>query len=447
MRTIIRLTNYRLIHNGTLHSNSQDLCIDTSTGLIINDPLSESNPTFNTSYDISTTIKPVNLHNNILAPAYLELQFNGALGVHFTHFWNEGVYAKNLESVSKWIVSKGVGSWWATLPTIASEQFEKVLPHLYPRSFSNGASLLGAHVEGPYLNPSKKGAHGIDSFPLSIPKKQDPRTRKLNLILLLDASLMLTPESSSLSSTYGAPSSTSNIKLLTLAPELPGSIPLITDLTSSTLIKVSLGHSAASHDTGIAAIKAGATCLTHVFNAMDPLHHREPGLAGLIALKEGHKEGEQNLPAPYFSLIADGIHLHPATVTLAFRANPSKCILITDAVEMAGLSDGSYAGHAQIPHRQWKYRNRVTIQGTETLIGGCSTIDECVKNLKRWSGCSLAEAVRCATENVAGMMGVETERGVIELGRRADFVVLNDGGEVLGTWVRAKEVFGDFDSK
>ncbi|KAL8946613.1 MAG: hypothetical protein Q9222_007016 [Ikaeria aurantiellina] len=426
MSTIIRITNHRLIHNGKLYNDPPDLFINTSTGLIISDPLSKSDPSFQRFGD-TTNIKTVNLHNTILAPAYLELQSNGALGKHFTHFDNEDEYWRSLE---------------------------RILPHLYPQSFFCGASLLGAHVEGPYLNPSKKGAHGIDAF---------------------DASLMLTPESCSLSSTYGPPSSTSNIKLLTLAPELPGSLPLIKSLTSANNIKVSLGHSGATYDTGLAALKAGATCLTHIFNAMNPLHHREPGLGGLIALIENNKKGEDGdededngqdeegeeeeekekikeegneeaLHSPYFSLIADGVHVHPATVTLAFRANPTKCILITDAVEMAGLPDGLYPGHAQIPHQQRKEGNRVTIEGTETLIGGCSTIDECVRNLKRWSGCSLAEAVRCATENVARMMGVDGERGVIKEGRRADFVVLNDEGEVLGTWIAAEEVMGDFDS-
>ena len=99
-----------------------------------------------------------------------------------------------------------------------------------------------------------------------------------------------------------------------------------------------------------------------------------------------------------------------------------------------------YPGHAQIPHRQRKRGNEVVIEGTETLIGSCIGLDECVRNLKGWSGCSLAEAVRCVTENAAGMMG-ERERGKLEVGRRADFVVLGDGGEVLQTWVGGVKVY------
>lgn len=209
---------------------------------------------------------------------------------------------------------------------------------------------------------------------------------------------MKVPGRTSIQDAYGDAETRSAIKLVTLAPELEGSEEQIRCLSEQEDIVVSIGHSAADFDTGLAAIKAGAKALTHVFNAMSPLHHRSPGLAGLVASPE----------APYFSLIADGIHLHPATLTMAFRSNPQRCILITDSVEMAGMPDGIYPGHAQVPHPQRKTGNKVTIDGTDTLVGSCSGLDECVRNLKSWSGCSLPEAVRCVTENVAGLMGDTT---------------------------------------
>ncbi|KAL8933157.1 MAG: hypothetical protein Q9211_005933, partial [Gyalolechia sp. 1 TL-2023] len=212
---------------------------------------------------------------------------------------------------------------------------------------------------------------------------------------------MQLPAQSSLTETYGT---TSSIKLVTIAPELPGSTDLITDLAQFKDIRVSLGHSAATYSTGHAALNSGGTCLTHVFNAMEPLHHRSPGLAGLIALSSSspsleNEEENANAKAkakanpdpPYYSVIADGIHLHPSTLTLAFRSNPEKCILITDSIELAGLPDGLYQGNAQIPHQQRKVGNKVTIEGTETLVGSCCGIDECVRNLVQWSGCGLAE--------------------------------------------------------
>ena len=131
---------------------------------------------------------------------------------------------------------------------------------------------------------------------------------------------------------------------------------------------------------------------------MEPFNHRSPGLAGLISSPQ----------KPYYSMIADGIHLHPAVVSMAFRANPERCILITDSVEMAGKPDGVYPGHAQVPHVQKKVGNKVTIDGTDTLIGSCIGLDECVRNLVSYSGCSLAEAIRCVTEVRIAFCPVDT---------------------------------------
>jgi N-acetylglucosamine-6-phosphate deacetylase len=168
---------------------------------------------------------------------------------------------------------------------------------------------------------------------------------------------------------------------------------------------------------------------------MAPLHHRDPGLAGLITAAPSTTRD-----SPYFSIIPDGNHLHPSVATMLFRANPAKCILITDSIELAGLPDGTYPGHSQIPFNQTKIGSRVVIEGTETLIGGCASLSECVQNLIKWSGCGLAEAVRCVTENVVDLMGDE-QRGKLEQKRNADFVVLSENGEVRETWAGGKKVW------
>ena len=241
---------------------------------------------------------------------------------------------------------------------------------------------------------------------------------------------MQVPSKSTIEDIYGNLENLSAVKLVTVAPELEGAMELIANLTGERKIQVSLGHSDADFETGRAALHSGAKSLTHAYNAMKPLHHRDPGLIGLLASFE----------SPYFSLIADGIHVHPAAIALGYRANPTKCILITDSIEMCGLPDGLYPGHAQIPHMQRKEGNKVTIEGTDTLIGSCSTIDECVRNLMQWSGCSLPEAVRCATENIVNLMDVD-DRGIAEIGRRADFVILDDKGYAQETWIGGRRVF------
>lgn len=143
---------------------------------------------------------------------------------------------------------------------------------------------------------------------------------------------------------------------------------------------------------------------------------------------------------PHYSIIADGIHLHRAVVALAYRTAPTSCILITDSIELSGLPDGIHPGHAQIPHKQLKVGNKVTIAGTDTLIGTCIGLDECVRNLVEWAEIPLAQAVRCVTENVANALGLK-DRGKLEAGRRADFVLLDDEGVVLETWIKAKRAF------
>jgi N-acetylglucosamine-6-phosphate deacetylase len=135
--------------------------------------------------------------------------------------------------------------------------------------------------------------------------------------------------------------------------------------------------------------------------------------------------------------------LDPRTVSLLYRCNPKKSILVTDSIELADLPDGTYPGHSQIPFEQTKNGTRATIAGTDILIGGCIPLQQGVRNLMEWSGCGPAEAVATVTENIAVFMGIDGEggRGVLKEGRRADLCVLNDAGEVLQTWVAGVKVW------
>lgn len=171
---------------------------------------------------------------------------------------------------------------------------------------------------------------------------------------------------------------------------------------------------------------------------MPALDSRAPGLAGLISLPNTH-----NPAPPYYTIIADGQHLHPSTVSLLYRANPKRAITITDSIELASLPNGTYPGHSQIPFEQTKRGDRATIAGTDTLIGGCIPLQQSVRNLMEWSGCGIAEAVGTVTENVAGLMGIDGEggRGVLKEGRRADLTVLSEEGEVLQTWIAGAKVW------
>lgn len=390
--------NFSLCDGGTLILypwNEKYLHFSRDTGLILG-----------TSNEPADDV--IDLQSTMLAPGLLELQTNGMRGFHFTHFDDGASYANKINEIARYLPSQGVTGFWVTIPTVSSEAFKTVLPHLKPRDISRGASLLGAHAEGPYLHAAKKGAHNSSLFF----EPTIPPTEVFGPVANDSATL----------------------KLVTIAPEIKGSLELIEDLTDKG-IRVSLGHSNATYDQGLSALQSGANCLTHTLNAMAPLHHRDPGLAGLVtACALDTKE------SPYFSIIPDGNHLHPSVVSMLSKANSEKCILITDSIELAGLDDGVYPGHAQIPHKQEKKGSRVVIEGTETLIGGCASLAQCVKNVAEWSGCSTAEAVRSASGNIAEMMG-DDARGYLSAGRRADFVVLDGDANVLQTWVGGEKVF------
>ncbi|KAH8599423.1 carbohydrate esterase family 9 protein [Bisporella sp. PMI_857] len=387
--------------DGTIFINCRQ-CID---GKLISSPLTiDSNGIIATNTSPPLDCKIVDLKNSIIAPGFIELQINGALGFHFAHYDDATSYRKNVKKLANYLPSTGVTGFYPTVPTVAPEVFKCVLPLLRPDISPGVASVLGAHVEGPFLAPSKKGAH--------------------------DAANMHVPSSSSLEEVYGETNLSSSIKIVTLAPELSGAPGSIRDLTKDFDIRVSMGHSAATFEQGLAGMKAGASMLTHTFNAMNPLHHREPGLAGLIS----------HPSPPYFSLIADAIHLHPRVVALAYRSAPAHCILITDSIELSGLPDGVHPGHAQIPFNQVKAGNKVTIENTDTLIGTCIGLDECVKNLMAWAEIRIEEAVRCVTENPASVMRLK-DRGRLEVGRRGDFVVFREDGVVKETYILGERVY------
>lgn len=382
-------------------------CRQCVRGELINSPITIGADGFiipNFPVPLNTNI--IDLQDAIVSPGFLELQINGALGFHFSHYSEATKYHAGVKRLAQYLPSTGVTGFYPTLPTVPSDVFQKVLPCLGPNEFPGAAAVLGAHVEGPFLAPSKRGAH--------------------------DTANMHLPTASSLEAAYGQENLEKVIRVLTLAPELPGALDHIETLTKKYSIRVSLGHSAATFEQGLEGMNAGANQITHTFNAMNPLHHREPGLAGLIS----------NPSPPYFSLIADAIHLHPRVVALAYRSSPNHCILITDSIELSGLPDGIHPGHAQIPFNQVKSGNKVTIENTDTLIGTCIGLDECVRNLMVWADLNVAEAVRCVTENVAEAMRLR-DRGMLEIGRRADLVVLRDDGSVKETWILGQKAFGN----
>ncbi|KAF2712329.1 carbohydrate esterase family 9 protein [Pleomassaria siparia CBS 279.74] len=359
----------------------------------------------------------VDLGGRILSPGFIDVQLNGAYGFDFSVIPEDDTvgYSKGVRRVNKSLIATGVTSYLPTLTSQKPEIYQKTLPFLGPsgslRDPSYGSESLGAHCEGPFLSPSKNGIH--------------------------NASVLLTSPNgiSDVAACYGTSNvdSPSPIKLVTLAPELPGALSVITSLTKRNIL-VSIGHSEATYEEGLSSMSAGASMITHLFNAMAPLHHRNPGLFGLLGttapLPATSPPCSQSGIKPYFGIIADGIHLHPTSIKIAWNAHPSGLILVTDAMRLAGMPDGTY---------DWTNGSRIvkkgallTLEENGKIAGSSIELVECVNNFLNWTGASVPEALRAVTETPARMLGMQGVKGCMEEGADADLVVL-DMKQVEGT--------------
>ncbi|XP_020802147.1 N-acetylglucosamine-6-phosphate deacetylase [Drosophila serrata] len=384
---LLQLTNCRLVRGHRLIRD--DLWV--RDGRIVN-----PEPIF---FDEQATAhRRVDCNNAIIAPGYIDLQINGGYGVDFSY--DTETIEEGVEKVACGLVKSGVTSFCPTLVTSPSQSYHTILPRI-PKAVPNGAGILGIHAEGPFINPQKKGAHP-ESCIRTIDKSQGLST---------------------LESTYG---SLDRIKILTLAPEKVTDQQVIGQLVDRG-ITVSLGHSMASLSDGEQAVQQGATLITHLFNAMLPFHHRDPGLVGLLA-SDAVPQGR----TVYFGIISDGVHTHPAALRIAYRTHPQGLILVTDAISALGLEEGvHHIGQLPLEVKQGK----AFIAGTETLCGSIAPMDECVRIFKKATDCSIVYAIEAATLHPAKCLKIEKQKGTLDFGSDADFIILDDELRVISTWI------------
>lgn len=263
------------------------------------------------------------------------------------------------------------------------------------------AEILGVHVEGPFINKKKKGAQTEATI-------RDPDLDQVREYL------------------RAAPG---RMKVMTLAPELPGGIELVRLLKANGVI-ASLGHSAANYETALAAIEAGATHATHLFNAMPPLHHREPGLAAACL----------NEPAIQAELVVDGIHVAPPMVRLAAKMKRREgLILITDAMAAVGRPDGIY----MLGENKVRVANgRCTLLDGVTIASSLLTMNQGLGNLMAFTGMSLEDAVFAASTLPARICGADARKGSLEQGKDADVAVLNEDFSVSLTVAKGVIAYG-----
>ncbi|QXH57692.1 N-acetylglucosamine-6-phosphate deacetylase [Pseudomonas maumuensis] len=271
----------------------------------------------------------------------------------------------------------GTTSLLATTMTAPREELARVLGELgaHLKQPRQGARILGVHLEGPYINPGKLGAQ--------------PNFAHQALLDEVEEYLALAP-----------------IKVITIAPEIAGHLPLIQAL-SQRGIRLQIGHTLGSYEEGVAALEAGASSFTHLYNAMSPLHHREPGIVG-AALAH----------ARYAELIPDLLHVHPGAIKVALRAIP--CLYcVTDSTAAAGMPDGEYRLGS---HTVTKCLGGVRLPDG-TLAGSTLTMDQALRNLVK-IGLPLAEASERLSRYPADYLGI-ADRGRLQPGAWADAVLLD----------------------
>ncbi len=335
----------------------------------------------------------IDVEGLIIAPGYIDLQINGAFGIDFT------LEPERVNEVAKKLPRYGVTSFLPTCITSSKEQYQHALPVLRKQlhAISEGAQPLGIHLEGPFFNMQQKGAH--------------------NALFVKSCESIGAPEEM-----YG---SLDDVKVVTLAPELSGACEIISQLHEKGIV-VSAGHTSASYEEMQKAIDNGVCFATHLFNAMVPLHHREPGVIGAVLMKKGFM----------YSVIADPHHLHPRTLELAWRLNPDGLVLVSDAMAALGLPAGLYhLGTMQVEVEGGK----ATIFGTKTLAGSIIALDSAVRYLISSTGCSKVEAIEAATLKPATLLSIQHQKGTLRIGADADFILLDDDLVVHATYINGRE--------
>ncbi|MER2598400.1 MAG: N-acetylglucosamine-6-phosphate deacetylase [Caldilineales bacterium] len=313
----------------------------------------------------------------LLVPGLIDLQCNGAFGDDFT------AAPQTIWRVAAALPRYGITSF---LPTIISAPLSTVVAaqevmQQGPPSGFGGAAPLGLHLEGPFLNPLKRGAH--------------------------DLAWLQLPSLAAAATWHPA----GGVRLVSLAPELPGAAELVSLLAGRGVL-VSAAHSQASYQQALAGFDAGIRYGTHLFNAMPPLHHRHPGLAGALLADA----------RPVVGLIADGLHVHPALVALAWRTlGPQRLNLVSDAMAALGQGPGRYV-LGDSPVQVSNDSDARLADGT--LAGSVLALDQALRNLLAWTGCTLNEALASVTTTPAAALGLGYERGRIAPGYVADLVLL-----------------------
>ena len=331
----------------------------------------------------------------IIAPGFIDVHIQGAGGADIL----DGT-AEALKAISRTCARFGTTSFLATTVFKPNQKNQHlILAAQYVGRDLGGANLHGIHLEGPFISPEKRG--------MVLPECICPPSAQI-----LDKILDMTA---------------GHLKMMTIAPELPGSLQIIQRLVNSKVI-ASFGHSNATYEQTLDGFSAGISHVTHLFNAMAPLHHRSPG--PLIAIFQTEHITVQ--------LIGDGVHLHPSVLKFALETLGSNhIILITDGMQAIGLDDGKYIYNGL----EYESRKGTARYKDGTLIGTTLGLNQLLKKLIAFTDCPLDVAIETVTRNPAKLLGLEDKKGSLAVGKDADLVLLDPDLSIHMTIVAGKIAF------
>jgi N-acetylglucosamine-6-phosphate deacetylase len=324
--------------------------------------------------------------DSLLVPGFVDLQVNGAFGVDVAS------EPRRLPELSESLPATGTTAYLPTVISSPEYLYDEALPELATaaKGPNTGAEVLGVHLEGPFVSLEKRGAHAAAHV---VPPDPDFLLRLLEL---------------------------GPVRMLTVAPELDGADDLMS-LAATRGVVVSAGHSGASFEAAYETFDRRAAGVTHLFNAMSPLHHREPGIVGAAFAH----------PRVVCGLICDGLHVHPEMISLAFRMlGPDRIYLATDATAATGMGPGEYP----LATRRVYLDANMARLGSGALAGSLLTMGEAFQNVLAFTGCTIAEAVRMASTTPARLVGEGRRKGRLASGHDADLTILGPDLSVEAVW-------------
>ena len=328
----------------------------------------------------------------LLCPAYIDTHVHGGAGVDVM---DDAPGVLNTLALHK--AREGVGGWLPTTVTAPLKMIHGTLDRIAQRCQSGGpgAQVLGSYLEGPYFTPQNKGAHPPDLF-------RELNTHELDTLIAI---------------------SQNTLRVVALAPEKPGALAAIRHLKQRG-IRVMLGHSAATYEQTHAAFEAGANGLVHCYNGMTGLHHREPGMVG-AGLTDSRA---------WLEIIADGHHVHPAALRLCGCCAKDRVVLITDAMQAAGMPDGRYS----LCGENVDMHCGIVRTASGGLAGSTLSLDTAVRNMVEHAGVSPADAIHMASLHPARLLGIEPYLGSLRPGKRANIIALDGGLHLRKIWIQGQ---------